>query len=255
MDRYDDFVTGFTLRKNIRDSRTDEEPRPHSSTRLLLALVLSNAKRLVPSLRHRGILCRQGCTPMKAAHPFSCTPVQLHTHKDTHSFNCTAVAKVQDWSGQNVTRLTALTVNPNWQKFFFRKREKAKSISFFYKKKSLQILFLYPISILSRKVKHNGSIHKYAQLVMLTHYSPLRGWLPSVTLGHKHNQTLPIQRQQFFEALVCTLWNMSQSESVGIPWRNTWHRRIWGTWFQTCLCHHGASCRQGCRICPLSSRC
>jgi hypothetical protein len=24
---------------------------------------------------------------------------------------------------------------------------------------------------------------------MLTHCSPLRGWLPSVTLGHKHNQT------------------------------------------------------------------
>jgi hypothetical protein len=23
---------------------------------------------------------------------------------------------------------------------------------------------------------------------MLTHYSPLRGWLPSVTLGHKQNQ-------------------------------------------------------------------
>jgi len=36
---------------------------------------------------------------------------------------------------------------------------------------------------------HNGSIHKCTQLVMLTHYSPLRGWLPSVTLGHKHNQT------------------------------------------------------------------
>ena len=35
------------------------------------------------------------------------------------------------------------------------------------------ILFLYPISIPSSKVTHTGSIHKYTQLVMLTHYSPL----------------------------------------------------------------------------------
>ncbi len=36
----------------------------------------------------------------------------------------------------------------------------------------LLILFLYPISIPSSKVTLTGSIHKYAQLVMLTHYSP-----------------------------------------------------------------------------------
>jgi hypothetical protein len=40
MDRYD----AFTLKK-IRDSRTDEATRPHSSTRLFLVLVKSNAKR------------------------------------------------------------------------------------------------------------------------------------------------------------------------------------------------------------------
>jgi len=113
MGRYD----GFTLKKKIRDSRTDEAPRPHSSTRLFLALVVQ-CKRLVPSLRHRGILCRQDCTPMKAAHPFSHTPVQLHTHKAAHSFSCTPVAKVLHCSCQNVTRLTALTaLNPNGSGF------------------------------------------------------------------------------------------------------------------------------------------
>ncbi len=124
MDRYD----GFTLKKKIRDSRTDETPRPHSRVHVCSWHLSSNGKRLVPSLSHRGILSRQDCTPMKTTHPFSCTPVQLHTH---------------------------------------------------------------PISILSSKVKHNGSIHKYTQLVMLTHYSHLRGWLPFITLGHKHNQTPP----------------------------------------------------------------
>ncbi len=58
MDRYD----GFTLKK-IRDS-----------------------------------LSRQGCTPIKDVHPFSCTPVQLQTHKAGHSFSCTPVAKVQQSS-------------------------------------------------------------------------------------------------------------------------------------------------------------
>jgi hypothetical protein len=173
MDRYD----GFILKKKIRDSRADEAPRPHSSTRLFLELVVQ-CKRLVPSQRYRGILSRQGCTPMKVAHPFRYTPVQLHTHKVAHSFSCTPVAKVLHCSCQNVTRLTSLTVNPNWQKFFFRKRENAKAFSFCIKRFSCSI----QISILSSKVKHNGSIHKYTQLVIQTHYSPLRGWLPSVRL-------------------------------------------------------------------------
>jgi hypothetical protein len=38
-DTEDDRYDGFTLKK-IRDSRTDETPRPHSSTRLFLALVV-----------------------------------------------------------------------------------------------------------------------------------------------------------------------------------------------------------------------
>jgi hypothetical protein len=53
--------------------------RDHTRARVCSWRLSSNAKRLVPSLRHRGILSRQGCTPIKAAHPFSCTPVQLHT--------------------------------------------------------------------------------------------------------------------------------------------------------------------------------
>ncbi len=116
-------------KKKIRDSRTDETPRPHSRVRVCSWHLSSNGKRLVPSLSHRGILSRQDCTPMKTAHPFSCTPVQLHTHKDTHSFICTPVVKVHHCSCQNVTRLTVLVVNPTDQKFFFRKREKGKAFS------------------------------------------------------------------------------------------------------------------------------
>jgi hypothetical protein len=170
MNRYD----GFTLKKKIRDSRTDEAPRPHSSTSLFLTLVVQ-CNRLVPSLRHRGILSRQGCTPLKVAHPFRYTPVQLHTNKTTHSFSCTPVAKVLHCSCQNVTRLTVLTVNPNWQKFFFRKRENTKAFSFCIKRNLYRFSCSIQISILSCKVKHNGSIHKYTQLVVQTHYSPLRG--------------------------------------------------------------------------------
>ena len=36
------------------------------------------------SLRHEGILSRQGCTP-----------VRLHTHKTTHLFSCTPVASLE----------------------------------------------------------------------------------------------------------------------------------------------------------------
>jgi hypothetical protein len=97
--------------------------------------------------------CRQGCTPMKAAHPFSYTPVQLHTHKAAHSFSCTPVAKVLHCSCQNVTRLTALIVNPNWQKFFFRKREKAKAFSFSIKRNLYR--FSCSIQYLSSVVKSN----------------------------------------------------------------------------------------------------
>ncbi len=64
------------------------------------------------------------------------------------------------------------------------------------KKKDLEFLVLFqlilllcPISVPSCKVTHTGSIHKYTQIVMITHYSSLRGWLPSVTFGHKQNQT------------------------------------------------------------------
>jgi hypothetical protein len=46
--RYD----GFTLKKKIRDSRTDETPRPHSSTRLFLALVKSNGSRIAAVTIH-----------------------------------------------------------------------------------------------------------------------------------------------------------------------------------------------------------
>jgi hypothetical protein len=45
MGRYD----GFTLKK-IRDSRTVEAPRPHSNTRLFLALVKSNARRIAVTI-------------------------------------------------------------------------------------------------------------------------------------------------------------------------------------------------------------
>jgi hypothetical protein len=68
-------------------------------------------------------------------------------------------------------------LNPKLAEVLFCEKRKSKSIFFLYKKKSRPILLLYPISILSSKVKHNGSRHKYTQLVMLTHYSPLRGWL------------------------------------------------------------------------------
>ena len=43
---------GFTLKKKMRDSRTDEAPRPHSSTRLFLALVKSNGSRIAAVTIH-----------------------------------------------------------------------------------------------------------------------------------------------------------------------------------------------------------
>ncbi len=104
--------------------------RDHTRARVCSWHLSSNVKRLVPSMSHRGILSRQGYTPMKAVHPFNCTPVQLHTHNAAHSFSFTPVVKVLHCSCQNVTRLTVLTVNPNWPNFFLRKREKAKAFSF-----------------------------------------------------------------------------------------------------------------------------
>jgi hypothetical protein len=130
---------------------------------------------------------------MKGVHPFICTPVQLHTHKPALSFSCTPVPIFPNTSCQNFTDWLHWRQSEISRNSFLRKGQKAKAFSFSIKKKSLPILLLYPISILSRKVKHNGSIHKYTQLVMLTHYSPLRGWLPSVTLGHNHNQTTTVQ--------------------------------------------------------------
>ena len=41
---------GFTLKKKIRDSRTEETPRPHSSTSLFLALVKTNARRIAVTI-------------------------------------------------------------------------------------------------------------------------------------------------------------------------------------------------------------
>jgi hypothetical protein len=89
-------------------------------------------KRLVPSLSHRGILSSQDCAAF-----------------------ITPVPKVQRCSCQNVTRLTVLTVNPNWQKFFFRKREKAKAFSFFIKRNLYR--FSCTIQYLSSVVKANNS--------------------------------------------------------------------------------------------------
>jgi hypothetical protein len=61
MDRYGD----FTLKKKIRDSRTDDTPWPHSSTLLFMTLVKSYARRMyLPSMRHGGTLSRQDYTPI-----------------------------------------------------------------------------------------------------------------------------------------------------------------------------------------------
>jgi hypothetical protein len=51
MGRYD----CFTLKKKIRDSRTDETPRPHSCTRLFLVIVKSNARRSAAQGDKRGL--------------------------------------------------------------------------------------------------------------------------------------------------------------------------------------------------------
>ena len=73
-------------------------------------------------------------------------------------------------------RLSSPTQSPprlHWQTGISRnslkRKEEKNNIFFFYKKESL-LLLLYPMSILSSKVKHNGSIHKYTQQVKLTHY-------------------------------------------------------------------------------------
>ena len=76
------------------------------------------------------------------------------------------------------------STDTRWEDSIFKKS--GNSFFFFYKKKSLLLLLSY--LFFSGKVTNSSSIHKYTQPVMLTHYSPLRGWLPSVTLGHKQNQ-------------------------------------------------------------------
>ena len=58
------------------------------------------------------------------------------------------------------------------------------AFSFVCKKKSL-ILWAISYLFFSSKVTYTRGTHKYTQTVMLTHYSPLRGWLPSVNLGHR----------------------------------------------------------------------
>ncbi len=138
----------------------------------------------LPSLRHGENLSRQGCTP-----------IQLHTHKVAHPFICTPIASFRKLravmclhSSLDRTRISWRTSTRSLRELLFLAEKKKDLEPLFL---FLLILLLYPISILSSKVTHNGSIQKYTQLVMLTHYSPLRGWLPSFTLGHKQNQTPP----------------------------------------------------------------
>ena len=50
--------------------------------------------------------------------------------------------------------------------------EKKNMYSSFSSNKETLVLLLYLISILSCKVTHTGSIHKYTQLTMLTNYFP-----------------------------------------------------------------------------------
>jgi len=112
--------------------------------------------------------------------PFRYTPVQVHTHKTVHPFSCTPVTFLE--SSYTLVSSTYFLIE---LLFLVEKKKDLESLFLF-----LLILFLYPISIPSSKVTHNGSIHKYTQVVILTHYSPLRGGLPSVTFGHKQNQTI-----------------------------------------------------------------
>ncbi len=99
MGRYD----GFTLKKKIRDSSTDEAPRPHSSTCLFLALVVQ-CKRLVPSLRHRGILARH---------------VQLYTRYQGPTLI---------WSERH--QIDCIDCQSNWQNSFLGKEKKQKHFLF-----------------------------------------------------------------------------------------------------------------------------
>ena len=167
-DRYD----GLTLKK-IRGSRTDETPWPQSSTCLFLALVKSNTRRIqLPSLRHGENFSRQACTPVnlhnhKIVHPFNCTPVS--TFRKLHEAMC--LHDSLDRTPRISCSLPEYPVKPQWgpwQNFYFDRK---------------------------------GSIHKYTRLVMLTHYSALRGWLPSVTLGHKQNQTIGTDCNEFSESM------------------------------------------------------
>ena len=101
----------------------------------------------------RNPFCRQGCTPMKAAHPFRCTPVQLHTHKDAHSFSCTPVAKVHMLlSEHHQIDCIRLSIGIS-RSSFFGKREKAKAFSFSIKRSLYR--FSCSIQYLSSVVKSN----------------------------------------------------------------------------------------------------
>ena len=137
---------------------------------VLSACQVQRKKESVPSLRHRGPFLGKAAHPWRlhtrwAAHLFSCTPIRLHTRSAAHqlpgsTYLLSELEYPEEPQARSLTELLFLAE----------------------KKKDLEPLFLFPlipllyqISILSSKVIHNGSIQKYTQLVMLTHYSPLRG--------------------------------------------------------------------------------
>ncbi len=129
MDRYD----GVTLKKKIRDSRTDESLWPHSITRLFLGLVVQ-WKRLSQSIHRHSV-------------------IRLNTRSTVHPLPKSYTDLVRtspDW-------LNWLSIRTG-RNSFSGKEKKQKHFIFLCKEilKSLQILLLYPISILSRKSNITG---------------------------------------------------------------------------------------------------
>ncbi len=96
---------------------------------------------------------------------------------------------------------------------------------FFYKKKSPLLWLSY--LFFSSKVTHTRSIHKYAQSVMLTHYSSHEGLTP---ICHTWSQTEPNSKIRYVCKSVCPKGQLCKKKnlvSFTLPERRGSEWKMW----------------------------